>query len=266
MDVEEEYDSDGRVKLMRYVDPCPDSIDKIIDNLVISQTPAIQPVVLQYTTPTKTFTPEKRIVNPLREQQRSDEHQPCPDTIRRVETSAKKVIGKKARERMLRKLQDHDQHRIAIKAATDEHFRIQATPCSYGERAINEQITNCNSLRSCEAFLPKGFQAEGRFVSRDANLKQIRVLNASQKRRKLAKEAKFNIVEKTLVEITKDGIAEAEESELLFWCLKKEKEAEEKEFKAAQAIVNRRTAGGKYETDDTDDNDDETDDDGSAGE
>ena len=33
----------------------------------------------------------------------------------------------------------------------------------------------------------------------------------------------------------------SEESELLLWCINQEKKAEEKEFKVAQAIVNRRT-------------------------
>jgi hypothetical protein len=52
------------------------------------------------------------------------------------------------------------------------------------------------------------------------------------------------------------GIAGAEADELLLWYINKDKEAEDKELKAAQAIVNRLT--GQDESSETDDEADET--------
>ena len=49
----------------------------------------------------------------------------------------------------------------------------------------------------------------GLFVNRDSNKKNISSLAASQKKRALVKEGKFNLIEKILMEIKNDGITEA---------------------------------------------------------
>ena len=80
-----------------------------------------------------------------------------------------------------------------------------------------------------------------RFVSRDSNKKNISSLTALQKKRKLIIESKFDLIEKTFNEVKIERVAFAEGDENLPWRINQEKKAEEKEFKAAQAIVNRRT-------------------------
>lgn len=240
-----------------------DSLKKIKLN---SRTPLKQQAVnLPTVTPPKVSSkkpaPEMRFNNPLAGgKQPSDEDQPLPSTVRRL-GPAKKAIDKKARNREQRwnaKLQKQEARRIEVQDATAEHFRMQSTSAtSYGDKALNEVIEKSNSLRYCTAFLPKGFEVEGRFVNIDSNEKNIASLAALQKKRKLIKEGKFNLIEKTFIELKKDGPIDAEADELLLWYINKGKEAEDKEFKVAQAIVKRRT--GQDESSETDDDEaDET--------
>ena len=206
-----------------------------------------QAVNLPTVTPPKVMpkipAPEMRFNNPLAGgKQSSDEDQPLPSTARRLGPPAKKAIDKKKARNygryMRRQQQEAEKRRIAVQEATAEHFRLQSTSTtSYGDKALNEVIEKSNSLRNCTAFLPKNFQVEGRFVSRESNKKNIASLAALQKKRKLIKEGRFNLIEKTCIELKKDGPIEAEDDELLLWYINKDKEIEDKEFKAAQAIV-----------------------------
>ena len=117
----------------------------------------------------ETVTPVKRIVNPLAGAQGlCDDDQPLADTVRladrrdQTDQSAKNARAeKKARDRrhrVHRQLQDAERRRIAVQEAMDDHLSMQSTAASsYGERAINEVIDKCKSLRNCTAFLPKSF-------------------------------------------------------------------------------------------------------------
>ena len=216
-----------------------------------------QAVNLPTVTPPKVMpkvpAPEKRFNNPLAGgKQSSDEDQSPPSTVRRLGPPTQKAIDKKARGRARRRQHEAEKRRIAVHEATAEHFRLQSTSAtSYGEAALNEVIGKCNSLRNCNDFLPKGFEVEGRYVNKDSNKKNIASLAALQKKRKLIKEGRFNLIEKTCIELKKDGPIEAEDDELLLWYINKDKETEDKEFKAAQALVNRRT--GQDESSENDD-------------
>jgi len=119
------------------------------------------------------------------------------------------TVRRPSRAAIAYEAEDRDQQII------NRHFGFKKASTSPGEKAIDDILASCNDAKSITDFAPKGFLPVVRFTNIPTLEKQIGVLQETQKKRARVIDGDHDLVEKTVLKIKTNSIAQSKGNKVL---------------------------------------------------